>query len=152
MRGEFSEEVRMALAAARERAKSLGAEKCGLKILFLVLLENLDEISYQGLERLGMDPEMLEHVDHGSHGSDEGKWLVGPPLEDKVKRSLDFAMEEAGGRKVFPSHVLLGVLRAMEEYGESYARNLSPSITYEKLKNATSRINGELSQVLEHFS
>ncbi|MDH5755422.1 MAG: hypothetical protein OEZ55_01975, partial [Nitrospinota bacterium] len=55
-------------------------------------------------------------------------------------------------RKVFPSHVLLGVLRAMEEYGESYARNLSPSITYEKLKNATSRINGELSQVLEHFS
>ena len=151
MSGEFSEELRVALAAARGRAKSHGLDRCDLPTLLSTLLENLDEVSYQGLERLGLDPESLRTGEPGNHEGDD-KWLLGPPLDPKVRRSLDYAIEEAKGRKVYPSHMLLGALKAIENFGKASAMEMTPPVTYAKLKRTMGHIGDELEQAVEHFS
>jgi ATP-dependent Clp protease ATP-binding subunit ClpA len=151
MSGEFSEEVRAALASAKERARSLGAESCGLSALVGALLENLDEISFQGLERMGLNPEDMA-IPARSQTAAIYTSQIELPLDRMCKRAVELALSNAGGRRLYPSHLLLASIQIMEDHGMRADIGLPGQLTRGRFKSAMDQITATLTQAVERFN
>ena len=134
----FTEDVRRALARAREESQRLRHEYVGTEHLLLGLLKDGANVAVQILQELGVDRAQVRAGIEGTvkpgKGSPPGPDL---PYTSRAKKSLELAMTEARDRNdsyVGAEHLLLGVLR--EEKGIAAQILVSLGVTRERVAAA----------------
>jgi putative membrane protein len=115
----FTEDVRRALAVAREEAARLHHGYVSTEHILLGLIATRDQPGTKLLEALGIDIDALRQATESAvkHGMAD---RTGPdlPYTSRAKKCLEFAMVEARDRRdsyVGTGHLLAGLLR--EEHG-----------------------------------
>lgn len=117
MRGfNFTDQVRSALARAREEAHALNHEYCGTEHILLGLLRETHGVAAEVMQALSVDTEQLRQVTLGMLTMGNGGHRSGPdlPYTSRAKRSLELAMAQAdewGHSYVGTEHLLIGLLR-----------------------------------------
>ncbi len=115
----FTNDVRVSLARAREESARLGHEYVGTEHILLGMLSD-DNVAVQVIATFGIDPESLvKAVDDGvKKGTSHDRTGPDLPYTSRAKKVLELSMAEArelGHNYVGTEHLFLGVLR--EEKG-----------------------------------
>jgi ATP-dependent Clp protease ATP-binding subunit ClpA len=139
----FTEDVRAALACAREESARLRHEYVGTEHILLGILRR-QNVAVAVIESFGVKPEAL--VDAVESGVKKGSsHPTGPdlPYTSRAKKVLEFAMVEArelNHNYVGTEHMLLGLVR--EEKGIAGQVLIHSGITLDRAREQTLRILG----------
>lgn len=142
----FTERVRMVLAAARDESARLHHEYVGTEHILFALLRVDDGVATAVLANLNIDVggvrQMLDHVVvQGKQGKPAG---VDLPYTSRAKKLLELSMVEAkdlGHNYVGTEHLLLAMLR--EEKGIAAQVLTDGGLTLEAARDETLRLIGD---------
>jgi ATP-dependent Clp protease ATP-binding subunit ClpC len=142
----FTDDVRRALANAREAAARLNHEYVGAEHMLLGILHRDEGTAMRMLDELDVDPEDLRAriegmVKRGNAAPDTGPVL---PYTNRAKVVLELAMKEAqevGHAYVGSEHLLIGLLR--EEKGIAAQVLIDAGVTKDNARAAMLAVLGQ---------
>jgi DNA-binding transcriptional regulator YhcF (GntR family) len=139
----FTDEVRTALATAREEAVRFGHGYVGTEHLLLGLIATDERVASRILATAAADREHLRQMVEGAiRPGDAAKATENLPYTSGAKKVLEFAMAEAGNLNhsyVGTEHLLLGLLR--EEKGAATVLNQA-GLTLARARNEVLQSSG----------
>jgi len=155
----FTNDVRMVLAGAREEAAALSHEYVGTEHILLSLLRVHGTVALSVLENLGVNPdEIRDHVLGAVKRGTAARTGPDLPYTSRAKKTLELAMEQALMLRmnyVGPEHLLLGMIA--EEKGiaaqvlADHGVTLKAALAETRLALGTSADGGAAQPEVAHF-
>src|SRR5437762_1908758 len=114
----FTDRARQVMRLAHEEAQNFKHEYIGTEHILLALVREGSGVPARALRLLGVDEDSICREVENAILKGAGAVLTGNlPLTPRVKKSLEYAVEEARrlrSEAVGPEHLLLGLLREQQ--------------------------------------
>ncbi len=110
----FTEKAVRVIMAAQEEARRLGASHVGTEHLLLGMLRENEAMIVRTLEYFRVDPFAVKEKIEATTGKGEERSVTEIPFSNPVKKTIEFAWEEArqlGHSYVGVEHLFLGLIR-----------------------------------------